>query len=108
MSKREFKVGERVAYYHGRHRYAGGILSIDKGILCISDGMGWVHVHPKQCRRLVSKKRRTVWISEMNLINVFNADPGHTGSRVAKIPTWGDNPELSGMVEFREVGKEQV
>lgn len=61
MTKPEFKVGDRVAAYAGV-RIVGVIISdprLFSGNFEIEslDGKTTIFVHPKQCRRLVKKKR---------------------------------------------------
>lgn len=73
MSK-EFKVGERVAFYANGLRGIAEINFIDsEGSLALTNidkygrtNMG-VAFHPKQCRRLIKKQRRRVWISKVAL-----------------------------------------
>ncbi len=62
----KFKVGDRVAVYDG-DRIVGVIGAIHKegGLLvCLDEAYGGAKsYHPKQCRRLVKKQRRRVWLS---------------------------------------------
>lgn len=98
--KRPFQVGERIRiYYDYSKQCTGEILNIwADGCLCIRDDIGHVErmAHPKQCRRLVKKKRRSLWVATGNLIR-----PGNqvflAYSEKAK-----DNIEYT---EFREVVK---
>ena len=59
--KREFKVGDRVAAYIGRQRIVGTIETIYEGKHMVLNGSADL-LHPKQCRHLVKKERRRVWI----------------------------------------------
>lgn len=57
------------------------------------------HVHPKQCRKLVKKNRRIVFIAKNELDDAFNKGD--------YAPAWGDHNgfEKHEMIEFREVIK---
>lgn len=70
-----FKIGDRVACYTADGRRCGIVtevfsekcirLDYGKGQYPTKE-MGWVmsnQVHPKQCRRLKTKKRREIWIN---------------------------------------------
>lgn len=67
--KKPFKVGERVAVYHGAARFVGHIKDIRNGTVLVEESYGesqfW---HPKQCRRLVSKEKRRVWVEKQGYI----------------------------------------
>ncbi len=68
-----FKVGEMVSVYIGRDRRLGEVESIvdDHEIIVRFSGDGYaVSVSPKQCRRLVKKPRRRVWITKSQLENM--------------------------------------
>lgn len=60
--KTPLKVGDRVAVYDGVLKYCRTIEAIaPSGAVRISGSTAWFH--PKQCRRLVKKKRREWWIN---------------------------------------------
>lgn len=104
MSK--LKVGDRVAAYiggtvdHQPHRVIAEIEEVDihhpKGMVRIIYGKGtdewgrWV-VHPKQCRKLIRREPRRVWIFE---------SPGLDNNI-----SWTPPPNPSGWIEFQEVRK---
>lgn len=67
--KREFKVGDRVRVYGARyngtvepfvatieHIYQNGSIKVS------SDNIMYCEIHPKQCRHLVKKERRRIWV----------------------------------------------
>lgn len=65
--KEPFKIGDRVAVYQsffGRSERNIGLV-IDTGNQAIKvqhdSGLMWI-LHPKQCRRLVKKERRRIWV----------------------------------------------
>jgi hypothetical protein len=62
----EFKVGDRVVCYNCTLRRKGNIIDIDTrytpNTLVIQTDDDTISMHPKQCRRLVKKKRREVWV----------------------------------------------
>lgn len=64
MSKNKFNAGDRVRAYMGNTIKVGKIIDIGPTLMQISYGIneGSI-VHPKQCRRLVKKKRREWWIN---------------------------------------------
>lgn len=67
--KKPFVVGERVAVYIAGTRSVGRVLALlEFGNLKIKckpgEAYGYRIVHPKQCRRLVRKERRVIWISK--------------------------------------------
>ena len=56
----KFKVGDRVAVYNiGNSRFCGTITHIDADHALRVDN---VYYSPKQCRRLILKKRREIWV----------------------------------------------
>lgn len=67
---KELKVGDRVVAYCGKDRFIGKIDKVyPDDLLCVwarSDSGMYVHrsiyVHPKQCRRLVKKERRKIFV----------------------------------------------
>lgn len=61
-----FKVNERVVVYHGGDRNIGEICQIyDQGTILVDTAeAGRIVAHPKQCRRLVKKIRRKLWIAK--------------------------------------------
>lgn len=63
--KREFKVGDSVSYYfidstENAAYGSGNIRRIQDGKINVNGR--WLH--PKQCRRLVKKKRREFWLAK--------------------------------------------
>ncbi len=65
--KRPFQVGDRVVVYWYPVRYTGKVIEItNKGralsVLKDSDGVEILAL-PQQCRRLIPKKRRSVWLN---------------------------------------------
>lgn len=79
----KFKVGDRVAVYSLRDPAKGSVLSInDLGhLIVLIDGYeGTNTFHPKQCRRLVKKKRREFWVGifhHSGAICAFNQKPNN-------------------------------
>ena len=59
----KFKACDRVAVYSGAGRWEGEITGIHDGLLRVLIGGSEAFWHPKQCRRLIKKKRREVWVS---------------------------------------------
>lgn len=85
--KNPFEVGDRVAVYTADGRFTGDIIGVF-GVHCIrvdyhpgqinaSTGgvVGWAQVNPKQCRRLIKRERRRIWISETALALLKKDDP---------------------------------
>lgn len=75
MPREPFKIGDRVRAYghwplvHKGGCYTGKVCASDSpeswgtGLLIqLDDDESFLTVHPKQCRRLVKKKRRRLWI----------------------------------------------
>lgn len=60
---KKLKVGDRVAYYDSGFRDTGTIGACEPATsrVRIDPSGGWVH--PKQCRRLIRKERRHVWVN---------------------------------------------
>lgn len=77
----KFKVGDRVAVYNYLGRNTGKISSLDDagsffvGLDQFVNGNDTMRAHPKQCRRLIKRPQRRVWISEeqLRLLNVYDA-----------------------------------
>lgn len=83
-NKMGLKVGDRVAVYNDNQRKTSNIKSIlgDGSILLEA---GWC-AHPKQCRRLVRKERRRIYI-DADQLDQLNARPGNDGNlHVANYP----------------------
>ena len=60
-----FKVGERVAVYWYDGRFTGAVEKIhaNGSLQIVFDNFSYrKSAHPKQCRRLVKKERRRVWL----------------------------------------------
>lgn len=89
----QFKVGDRVAVYECFARHVGIITGMTKKTSFyvrldgFDDGCAY---HPKQCRRLVKKKRRSVWVKPES----------YDGTGLHCVP-W----ECDGWIEFSEVKK---
>jgi hypothetical protein len=101
----KFKVGDRVAYYLSSHRRTGKVLSVHANASLQVDednaSPRWEYnVHPKQCRKLVKKPRRKVFILEQELVN-FQKET----SAPAWEKPWEDLDFDSPWVEFVEVKK---
>jgi len=105
--RKPLAVGDRVAVYWYDGRFTGEIDRISnegstgpRYFIQFDTGLAkWAHV--KQCRRLVKRERRRVWISESNLGNLAVHSQGHS------VVVWKDKPMLDDAVEFREVRKER-
>lgn len=97
--KTPFKVGDRVAVYSGRGRFVGTVETVMNTILEVRlDGrVGQFHSH--QCRRLVKKPRRRVWIAESNLVDSINSGLG--------VPAYRTRPGFSDQIEFVEVRRKK-
>jgi hypothetical protein len=108
MSK-NFKVGDRVALYTEHNiRYTGTIKNITPsgGICALVDGLEHVEplktqFHPKQCRLLLKKPRRRIWVR-------FNKDTDfvqgwHLYGTNADLATGTIQPSGDGWVPFVEV-----
>lgn len=66
----EFQVGDRVAVYYYQSNSKGAIQQISPygGILVLYDGDqvgSWAH--PKQCRKLIKKPKKSVWIAPIDI-----------------------------------------
>lgn len=92
----KFQVGDRVRVYHGHKSFKGTIKDIHNGggglLYVMEDGFYSypedAPFSPKQCRKLVKKERRRVWISYL----------GKSMNEVVTIPQKGPH-----WVEFVEV-----
>lgn len=62
----KFWVRDKVAVYMGIDRFVGHVVRVQERILHVQpvDRPHEVQVAPQQCRRLIKKKRREVWVSE--------------------------------------------
>lgn len=101
--KQPFKAGDRVAVYAGPMRIIGAIALIEPDGHIILDKYENVW-HPKQCRRLIKKQRREVWIrqsSEGGLTSgwMFSL----SGDKPIYIPTDEHNRPNGTWIRFREV-----
>lgn len=93
MSKWTPKVGDRVAVYTGGNRYVAEIADmLNDGTLRFErvGAIGSFYAHPKQCRRLIRRERRRVYIQE----NPATKELGFG---------WVDGRPGQGWVEFVEV-----
>lgn len=101
--KKPFQVGERVscAWYDGVFR--GEILRIDNTecIQIIFDDGRVRRSHVRQCRRLIKKPRRRVWVSNGMVCKLQESDDGFSGLGWS---AYRQNPGHD-WVEFIEVRK---
>lgn len=103
MSK--FKVGDRVAVYHGvfHNRAHGRVTGLYQSgeVSVLLDNNVQATVWPQQCRRLVKRERRSVWISTQAMKDV----QGGTNPDWGRIVVFYENPRLDdpSVIEFREV-----
>lgn len=77
----KFKVGDSVAYYteHGRKTAIVVAVEESNNILWLSQHPECYQndkVHPKQCRKLVKKERRSIWVHKDTLAWIENAAKG--------------------------------
>lgn len=120
--KTPLKVGDRVAVYgagdarfiyFGSDRLIGNIRStqetgtvkIEIENLSSQDTEGHnavIKVHSKQCRRLVKKERRRIWVKK-TAVDYVMADGKHTSGTISKSKL--DAAHYGTMVEFIEVRK---
>lgn len=90
----QFKVGDRVAVYNSENRYTGTVTKISSEFFtdCIfvaREKSEYVY-HKKQCRKLVKKERRRVWVR-------FEDPAGSTHSfnpACAIAPDWAEFVEV--------------
>lgn len=115
--KAEFKSGDRVIIYGGAMKEwdnlefvacdgaRGTVTHFNGGNMYVRDvdgAGGNIVVHPKQCRRLKKKTRRTVWIKKAGLDEIFlNQQRGHASMLVFRLEPASESYGES--VEFREV-----
>jgi hypothetical protein len=103
----KFKVGERVVMYNGQIRYELKISKIGYlGTLFFfpehNPGHNSYVAHPKQCRRLVKKPVRRIWL---NRILVDKINPLY---EFETIPIYvGPKPSNPDFIEFVEVRKKK-
>lgn len=81
VSKWQPKIGDRVAAYNNGQRVVGTVTSIEAGLKQnsgpvvvswdVPTGIGWISVHPKQCRKLVKRTRRRIWVRPDTLTNNY-------------------------------------
>lgn len=100
--KRAFQVGDRVRVYgpYGQGSVDTGRVQelIGEGLLKLKlDSDGYPVVHPKQCRRLVKRERRRVWITERKLLELAIDPDGEVSAMISKAKKVQDD------VEFVEV-----
>lgn len=63
----KFKPGDRVRVFHGLYSFTGRVAHVDRNILelvDIPDRFRGTRYHEKQCRKLVKRKRRRIWVNE--------------------------------------------
>lgn len=92
----KLKVGDRVALYCGGRVVTNitAVFSSDGTVR--TDHSGASVVHPKQCRRLVKKPRRRVWVS-------VKSAPGIWPEVIFEDPTKSDHYDAIEWTEFAEV-----
>ncbi len=85
----KFKVGDRVAVYAHTLGRAVGEVSDVQGLppywLNVQTSTCGVVAHPKQCRKLVKKERRRVWVKFNHvhgMSSLYEARPEHEGDFV--------------------------
>lgn len=96
----KFEIGQRVAVYFWDRRCTGEVISVlPNGSLEVKldSYSSGTSVHPKQCRRLVKKPRRRVWIKWQTMPKTLEPLGNVFVSRL-------DRSE-NGWVEFAEVRK---
>lgn len=101
MTKRAFKVGERVRFYDGDYSEIGVVKKLnDNGTLDVDEpGTGIWCLHPKQCRRLKPKRKpRRVWMLAEAIREIEALDPT---SALLAYNCPGTRP--GEWIEFREV-----
>lgn len=61
----KFWVRDKVAVYMGIDRFVGHVVRVQERILHVQpvDRPHEVQVAPQQCRRLIKKKRREIWVN---------------------------------------------
>lgn len=98
MSK--FKVGDRVVVYHNASRIVGWLTEITGADSAVfqSDEMSRILVHPKQCRRLIKKKKKEIWVSP-DLIKFWGSD---FRSQLSGNPVCWTETERPGWIRFIE------
>lgn len=71
-----FQVGNRVAAYTEGNRYTGRVLEIQEGTglikVRLDSWYGDCTVHFKQCRRLVKRERRRIYVPKQDLDQGFH------------------------------------
>lgn len=84
--KTPFKIGDRVAVYENIERRVSVIESVGaNGIIRLVGSS--IRFHPKQCRRLIPKKRREIWIIERDgflypsLVTLLKSESEVTGDK---------------------------
>lgn len=94
-----FKVGDKVRAYSGSLSYLYTVSSIEThGMLSFKETSYWFH--RKQCRKLVKKERRRVWVG-WDYRNVLNQAMRVTAHKPAD--NWACSDEV--VIEFVEVKK---
>lgn len=108
---RTFKVGDRVRVYHGWREIEGQVTSIANTNLAselihvTEDGFYSAHEDgpfaPEQCRKLVKKERRRVWLIESDI-------PASKGINYHKtIYRWPERHNNDNWIEFIEAKRKE-
>lgn len=71
--RKPFKAGEEIVCYNNGSRFTASVIGThhSEGGIYVRNGNLDMLVHPKQCHRLVKKKRREIWICERHLSDLF-------------------------------------
>lgn len=104
----KFKVGDRVAVYYPRcpiRNHAEITEVYPDGSLLVKYDYDLTYrfaAHPKQCRRLVKKERRKIWIAQSELTPAYTSIKAVWIQRDPKDLTCAEGDQL---IEFVEVKK---
>jgi hypothetical protein len=93
--KKPLAPGDRVAVYSGLSRCIGIVESTTEGLALVRVGLNVRTYHVKQCRRLVRRERRRVWIDE----------PGLRKLETGQDEVWASTTAMPRAVEFVEARK---
>lgn len=99
MTKRELEVGDRVrVYVNAVTEIEGVVNAVGTGAIeiMLPSKIKWGWAHKKQCRRLIPKARKSVWVNEYE-----NGHSSYDSAESAERNTYPDVIRVS--VEYREV-----